>query len=178
MCEGGLDCWVYLSGLEVLLKCEQEKDSVNPRAQALNQAYLGDHVCKKVTHAVTILSWNSEVNVALTKGSTDLIYKLCWVCLNLEYLDLFSKFRLLLYAVTLGKICQSVSVVLVFRLPSISCLAVTQVRRAMWIDARLRRHPQFCAVITSGRSDIRNGSRIFWWQWRRYPGLLIFRNLK
>ncbi|XP_053396902.1 trafficking protein particle complex subunit 10-like isoform X2 [Mercenaria mercenaria] len=46
--EGGLDCWVYLSGLEVLLKCENMTDSVNPRAQALNTAYLWDYVCRKL----------------------------------------------------------------------------------------------------------------------------------
>mgnify|MGYP000544272824 CR=1 FL=1 len=61
VCEGGLDCWVYLSGLEVLLKCEQEKDSVNARAKALNQAYLGDYVCRKVSREyVNMLQINCE----------------------------------------------------------------------------------------------------------------------
>ncbi|WAR06773.1 TPC10-like protein [Mya arenaria] len=48
ICEGGLDCWVYLSGLEVLLKCGQLEDPVNSRSQALNTAYLWDYVCRKL----------------------------------------------------------------------------------------------------------------------------------
>ncbi|KAL4232651.1 Trafficking protein particle complex subunit 10 [Mactra antiquata] len=46
--DGGLDCWVYLSGLEVLLKCQELTDSVNPRSQSLNTAYLWDYVCRKL----------------------------------------------------------------------------------------------------------------------------------
>ncbi|XP_052241628.1 trafficking protein particle complex subunit 10-like isoform X2 [Dreissena polymorpha] len=48
ICEGGLDCWVYLSGLEVLLKCEAHTDPINPRSQALNTAYLWDYICRKL----------------------------------------------------------------------------------------------------------------------------------
>lgn len=46
--EGGLDCWVYLCGLEVLQRCQKLTDADSPRAQALNTAYLGDYVCRKL----------------------------------------------------------------------------------------------------------------------------------
>lgn len=45
---GGLDCWVFLSGLEVLRKCEKLTDTSQPRAQALNTANLWDYVCRKL----------------------------------------------------------------------------------------------------------------------------------
>ena len=45
---GGLDCWVFLSGLEVLRHCEKLTDTSQPRAQALNTANLWDYVCRKV----------------------------------------------------------------------------------------------------------------------------------
>ena len=60
---GGLDCWVFLSGLEVLRHCEKLTDSSQPRAQALNTANLWDYVCRKVYIIFTMITAHYLVSI-------------------------------------------------------------------------------------------------------------------
>ena len=48
---------MFLSGLEVLRKCEKLTDTSQPRAQALNTANLWDYVCRKVRNELYLFGY-------------------------------------------------------------------------------------------------------------------------
>jgi len=48
MPDGALDCWVFLSCLEILQTCERYLEPSQPNAYSISQANLWDYTRKKV----------------------------------------------------------------------------------------------------------------------------------